>query len=200
MTEQSSQKHLGRALDQLRQFRRKQASDRGPGHERSRVRAVVGGLMMIFMAHAYAVWQHDWCYDCYSMLVASLGFWIALTGIFSPISYPVCRSAGLLLQVILHIPHILFFETRMHLLELMLIVALLGNGIGLVIGQTQDSDASTTVVLCVLWSILVLGGVGPVGLHNPPHRERVDPLHTDPVRGHLPNVHPRDRRSADLDV
>jgi hypothetical protein len=157
MAEQRPQERRHRALKELRRFRREQASSHGSGHERFRVRAVVGGLLLMFFAYTYAVWTERW-YSEGCGLVAGLGFWITLLGIFSPIAYPILKASGDLIVLILQIPSVLFLQTRMHLLDLILMVALLGNGIGLIFEQTQDQEAAFTLVLCVLWCILVLGG------------------------------------------
>lgn len=157
MAEQAAQDQLQLALSNLRRFRRQLCSDHGPPEHRFRPAAITAGVLMFFFGVEMAAFITDW-----GNVLAALGGLLTLCGMLSPLSYPAISNCtffcGECASLLLRIPVVLFLETRMHLLELILIVALLGNGMGVVIGfLTPEATIATTVLLCVLWSILVLG-------------------------------------------
>lgn len=154
MNEPVRDRRLRRALEGLKRHRRRQYVDQDPWLERYGHWSVLIGTIVIFVGCGIADAGLFW----YPGPVVWLGFLLCFLGFFSAFLSPVLESVGTLLMLVLRIPSMLLFEVRVHLLELILIVALLGNGIGLVVSKMARTDAFVAVLLCVLWGIVVLGG------------------------------------------
>jgi hypothetical protein len=153
MTNDLTQDRLHRALEGLRQFRRRQYAERTLWLNPFRDTLLLTGALTLFLGCGFHAF-----FPCDSDIVIALAFIQIIAGLLLPLSNPIAWHVGTLLLLVLRIPTVLFFETRMHLLELILIVALLGNGIGFLVAQTGEAMVAATVVLCIVWCVIVLGG------------------------------------------
>jgi len=153
MYESAQDKRLRQALTGLKRHRRKQHADQGPWSERFGHWSVLVGMTAIFIGVGLDTVSY---FDL--GLPVTLGFFLCFMGLFAPALSPVLESVGQMLLLVVRIPSMLLFEFRMHLLELILIVALLGNGIGFIVSQEAATNAALAVFFCILWSIVVLGG------------------------------------------
>jgi len=134
-------------------MRRERNADHSPLWANACYWSAVTVAIALFLGCTVSVVSPD-CGACIiglGMLLVSVFF--AVT--FSCHAFRVLGTLGLLL---LRIPVVLFLQARMHLLELVLIVALLGNSVGLIVGHTEGADPGTKIFLCVLCVTVVLGG------------------------------------------
>lgn len=152
MPETETQERLHLTLAALRRFRRNQLSAREPVSSQLST-GFLGIALLAFFLFGFHVFVE---YPLHPLFVTAAV--MMAIGVLMPIIAPLIVNVTRLCLLVFRNPVILLFETRMHLLELVLIVALLGNGIGFLIAGTEEATVAITVLLCAFWSLLVLGG------------------------------------------
>jgi len=142
---------LQRAIEELKRARRQRNHERFPLWGTACYWSAVIVAMSLVLGFTVGVFFHE-----FGGCIIGLGFFLAAMLLGVIFSCHALLFVGKLALLVLRIPVVLFFHARMHLLELLLIVALLGNGVGLIVGRTEEP--ATAIVLSVLCVTLVLGG------------------------------------------